>query len=175
MFITTFMEIAATVTGAAQATRDQLIEVGCGDVIRFCPIVPGDIAWDECECGMFAQTITAIFPSNIFPNPATDQRQNACGPHMRVVNVTANLVRCAPNSGDNGASPTCDALEDAAIQLECDRYVLRQAITCYLRNLRLTNRIIEFAVGTATTIGPQGSCVGVELSYQFAIPGICCT
>jgi hypothetical protein len=174
MTIIQFSDIVAIVTGAAQAVRDEIIDLGCGDVNRFCPLVPGEIAWDECDCGQFAQTITQTFPSNSFPTPAVDTRQTACGPQLLAVNVTASLTRCVPVPNDNGSSPTCDALLDAAIIMECDRQALRTAITCYLLNLRNTYRIHEFTVGNATSVGPQGGCAGIELTYQFGVANMCC-
>lgn len=173
-FVTDFNGVITVVTGAATAVREGLISTGCGDVNRFCPIVPGNIAWDECDCGMLAQTITQTFPSNVFPTAAVDQRQTACGPNLLVVNVLATLVRCVPIMDDNGNPPNCLALEDAAVQLECDRQVLRYSITCYLRSLRDQYTIHEFSVGAASSTGPEGACAGIELPYQFAISNLCC-
>ena len=167
-------DIISVVTGAATAVREELINVGCGDVNRFCPIVPGELAWDECDCGLFAQTITQSFPSNNFPTPASDSRQDTCGPKFFVINVNAYIIRCVPGPSDNGTSPSCVVLEDAAIQLECDRQALRSGITCYLRDLRNSYRIFDYSVGATTVVGPQGGCAGVEISYQFAVTGICC-
>lgn len=172
--VSNFMDVIAVVTGAGQSVRDLLITTGCGDVNRACLIVPGEIAWDECDCGQLAQTITQTYPSNNFPVAATDQRQTPCGPQMLVITVQASIVRCVPIINDNGAPPTCVSLEDAAIQLECDRHVLRQGITCYLRELRNNYRIHDFTVGSATSIGPQGACAGVDLIYQFGISNTCC-
>lgn len=169
-----FSDIISVVTGVATNVREELIQTTCGDVDRFCPIVPGEIAWDHCDCGLFAQTITETYPSNSFPSPASDDRQTACGPNMFVVNVSAVVIRCAPNPPDNATAPTCAALEDGAVQLECDRYALRRGVTCYLRSLRESYAIIDYAVSSVTATGPQGGCVGIEMSYRFAVAGFCC-
>lgn len=173
-FVSNFMNIIAVVTGTGQAVRNLLINEGCGDVNRACLIVPGEIAWDECDCGQLAQSITQTYPSNNFPVPVIDQRQTPCGPQMLVVSVLASIVRCVPIISDNGASPSCVALEDSAIQLECDRQMLRTGVTCHLRSLRDNYRIHDFTVGNATSIGPQGACAGVDMTYQFGISNICC-
>lgn len=174
MAVSLFSDIIVVVTGAAQAVRDEIIQNGCGDVNRFCPLVPGEIAADECDCGQLAQTITEIYPSNAFPTPATDTRQTACGPQMSVVSVSLSLLRCVPGPQDSGAPPTCDSLLAAAVVMECDREAARLAIACYLRNLRETYQIHEFAIGSATSVGPDGGCAGIQLPYQFAISNICC-
>lgn len=159
----------------ANSVLAYLTDFGCGVVERFCRLVPGDIAWDQCDCGMFAQTITAPYPSNTFPTPASDQPQTECGPLLIVYPVTAELVRCAPTVDDEGTAPTCAELETAARTLECDRQALRLGVTCALTDLRDTDRIIEFTVGEAASTGPQGGCVGVSLTYRIGVPNVCCT
>lgn len=172
--IVNFDEIVAVVTGAAQAVRDEIIAAGCGDVNRFCPLVPGEIAWDECDCGQLAQTITEIYPSTNFPLQAVDDRRTACGPQMSVVNVTLSLTRCVPGPNDNGSPPTCDALLAASVITECDRQAARKAVACYLMELRETYQIHEFVIGSAVSVGPQGGCSGIELPYRFGINNVCC-
>lgn len=174
MAVSLFSDIVIVVTGAAQAVRDEIVELGCGDVNRFCPLVPGAIAWDECDCGQLAQTITQIFPSNVFPTPATDTRQTACGPQLSVVNVTLSLTRCVPIVDDNGSPPSCDALLASAVILECDRQAVRTAVACHLLALRDTYQIHDFSIGPAVSVGPEGACAGVELTYQFAVSNLCC-
>lgn len=158
----------------ADSVLAYLVDFGCGDLDRFCRLVPGDIAWDQCDCGLFAQTITSTYPSNTFPTSAADTPYDACGPLLIVYAVTAELVRCAPTVDDEGTAPTCTELETAARTLECDRQALRLGVVCALTDLRDTDRIIEFTVGDAATSGPQGGCVGVSLAYRIAVSNVCC-
>lgn len=174
MAIVQFSDIVVVVTGAAQAVREEIISLGCGDVNRFCPLVPGEIAADECDCGQLAQTIVEVFPSNVFPTPATDTRQTPCGPQLSVVSVSVSLFRCVPGPNDNGTPPSCDALLNSAIVMECDRQAVRTAVACYLQELRDTYQIHDFAIGSATSVGPDGGCAGVQMTYQFAVSNICC-
>lgn len=162
------------VTGVGECVREELEDTEGGVPNRFCLLVPGDIAWDECQCGQFAQTITTDTPSNAFPAPATDQRATACGPNLLVVTVVASLTRCVPTIGRDNKPPSCGALLEAARILEDDRQALRTAVTCCLRELRQARRVIDFAVGATTAVGPQGMCAGVEMTYQFAVPNVCC-
>jgi hypothetical protein len=168
----------AIVTGVGECVREELAETDAGVPDRFCLIVPGEIAWDECECGQFAQSITTEVPSENFPFPATDRRSTACGPQFLVVTVVASLTRCVPTFDRNNKPPSCDALFAAALRLEEDRTALRRGVTCCLRGMRNTYtspiRITDFTVGAATSVGPNGMCAGVELTYQFAVSNVCC-
>jgi hypothetical protein len=173
----TFSPIAlgVVVTGVGQAVRDELITSGGGDVNRVCLAVPGEIAWDACECGQLAQSITATTPSIIFPTPATDQRVTACGPALVVVNVILSVTRCVTVMTPNSAqSPACDVLLGEALTLERDRYAVARGVTCYLRQLKENFVITDYAVGGTTSVGPAGGCAGVQLTYQFGVLNVCC-
>lgn len=174
MLTASYVDVTSVVMGAASAVTDELATLGCGTLNRVCPIVPGDIAWDECDCGLFAQTITETRPSDNFPASAADQAVTACGPRLLTVSVQAIIVRCVPGVSDNGSSPSCEALQAAATTLECDRQALRHGIRCYLRELRESYQIAEFSVGVTTSLGPQGGCAGVTLTYQFGVQNVCC-
>lgn len=166
--------VVDTVTTVATAVRERIIAEGGGDVNRFCPLVPGAIAWDECDCGQLAQTIPQVYPSDIFPAPASDTRTTPCGPQFIVVTVVLSLTRCVQGINDNGFAPTCAQLLDDALVLEADRYAVRKAILCALRELRDTYDIAEFSVGATTSVGPEGMCAGIEQAYAFALSNVCC-
>lgn len=170
-----FSQAFAVVTGVGMCVVDDLDRTEWGSPDRICLAVPGEIAWDDCQCGQFAQTITQDVPSENFPIAATDRRTTACGPQHLVVSVTASLVRCVTGiNRRDGKPPTCDELLRDARRLEDDRTALRLGVTCCLRALRDAYTITEFTVGAATTVGPQGGCVGVELTYQFGLRNVCC-
>lgn len=170
-----FSKAFTVVTGVGMCAVEELDRTEWGRPDRVCLLVPGEIAWDDCQCGQFAQTITQDVPSESFPIAATDRRVTACGPAHLVVNVTASLARCVPGPNPrNGEPPTCEQLLTAARRLEDDRTALRLGIACCLRTLRNANVITDFTMGAAITQGPQGGCVAVELSYQFGLRNVCC-
>lgn len=151
------------------------VEHGCDELFRVCYLVPGEIVWDDCHCGMLAQTITDVVPSNTPPSPATDTRQTACGPGIAVIRVTLVVVRCMPVTDDNGNPPSCDEMLSVATCVESDRAAMRKASACKLREMREAYTVLEFGVNGAATIGPQGGCVGSQLTYWFAIhDDTCC-
>lgn len=177
MLNATFTNISVVVTGVAASVLEELDQHACGPALtRVCTLVPGDIAWDECDCGMFAQSITQTYPSNAFPTPATDTPTTPCGPNLIVVDVLATIVRCIPGVDPNTNNPpTCDALFNAAQILECDRQALRAGVRCFLHELRAVDIIDNFSVGAVTSVGPQGLCGGVALSYRFSLLNVCCS
>ncbi len=163
----------AVVTGVATCIVTELAGTEGGIPDRVCPLVPGEIAWDNCECGQLAQTITAITPTKIFPQPAIED-QSRCDSTMLMVNVTTSLVRCAPTINDNGENPTCDELFTAARILEEDRFVLRKAIRCCLADFTTSYVTHNFAIGPAVSVGPNGMCVGVDVTWQFTVSYLGC-
>lgn len=167
--------VAIVVTGAGQAVADELADLGYG-VDRTCLMVPGGIAWDECDCGQLAQTVTSVVASNNFPTAAGDTPQTPCGPNQLVVNVTLSLVRCVHGPGDSGESPACSDLLSDALQLERDRFVARRELRCFLKDLYDRDLLTGFLIGSATSVGPEGQCAGIEVAYAFGIVNQgCCT
>lgn len=168
--------ISTVVTGTGIAIRDELIATGGGAVDRVDLMVPGDIAWDGCDCGQLAQSVSQVFPSNTFPSSAAEQAVTPCGAKFLVATVTASVVRCITGLGDSNSelAPTSAALLADALVLEADRAAIRKAVACYLKGLRDQYDIWDFAVGAVASAGPQGNCGGVQLTYQFSVSNDTC-
>lgn len=166
----------ATVTGVAECVVAALEDTPGGVPKRVCPIVPGSIAWDACECGQLAQTITSVAPTRVFPTPSSELPDERCGSPMAVVSVTLSLTRCVASPDDRGNSPRCAALFENAVILEADRAAVRRAVRCCLADMYAASppQIFAYAIGAANSVGPEGGCAGIELTYQFAIPNECC-
>ena len=166
------------VTGAGEYIVSELANTRGGTPDRIVLVTPGTIAWDKCDCGQFAQTITSTVSSSSFPTPANDLPVRGCGHNLEIVSVTASLLRCIPGPTQNDVAPSAAALLSSALILEEDRLVLRRAIVCYLKTLRDTHpvHIFDFTVGTAASVGPEGLCGGVEINYTFGInnTAMCC-
>lgn len=173
MDVYTLTTVAVIVTGAGQAVSDDL-EADDAGVDRTCLLVPGDIAWDSCDCGQLAQTVTSVSPSSAFPTVSADTPQTPCGPNQMIVNVTLSLVRCVTGVDENGNPPPCDVLLAEAVRLERDRFIARRAVRCYLQELYDALRLTGFSVGTSTSVGPEGLCGGSELTYSFGIGAAGC-
>lgn len=159
----------ATVTGVGEYVRGELADSEGGVPERFALIVPGQIAWDNCDCGQFAQTINSVASSRVFPTPASDAPTEPCGHPLAVVSVTVSLMRCIPGLDQSGNSPSVRSLLSAARVLEEDRQILRRSVGTHLKSLHDAYRILNYTVGVANSAGPEGQCGGVELTYTFGI------
>lgn len=175
--MTTAVDLLAfiTVTGVGDCVRAELAATSGGVPDRVCLAVPGQIVWDDCDCGQFAQTITGVNPSRNPPQPATDQGQ--CQTPYLIVDVTSSVVRCVPTIDENGNAPSCADLLASALQLEEDKAAVRRGVTRCLCDLLHQDRIVGFAVGAQTAVGEQGGCAGSELTWQFWLqnPDQCCS
>lgn len=125
-------------------------------------VVPGEIAWDECECGQLVVSEGRRFPSREFPFEELDHSAE-CGEPWLVVEYTLSLTRCAPQPSKNEVAPDIAKLEVAAAQLMKDKGVVRRAVYCCLEALYNDNSIVAFDLGAQETVGPAGRCVGSEL------------
>jgi hypothetical protein len=168
---------AVVVTGVGMCVVEELTNTpesgGVPPKMRVCLMVPGNIAWDGCDCGQFAQTIQRDYPSTRFPADESEQVIGMGGCHARplVYQVLASIIRCVP--GLKGTtpptSPTCAELLTASLIQQGDAYALRRGVECCLEQLKKTMVIAKYAVGGATFVGPEGNCGGVEMIYKFEL------
>lgn len=163
------------VTGCAEAVRAEFVELG-DEPARFCPIVPGDIAWDECCNGQFAQTITrpAIYSQNGRDEQSFIGDLNFCGPFYIGFEVQASILRCAPTQSSTGKPPLCDALSASALKVQLDAARVRGGIICCLKERLANDLISSFRIVSQVPQGPEGGCVGSVLTYQVWLPNCDC-
>ena len=166
---------AAIVTGVGMCVVQELSETPETGALpqRIALMVPGEIAWDGCECGQFAQSIQADYPSGIFPQDTSQQTQRGagCNDPPLAYQVLASITRCVSGlkNGVRIASPaTSDLLQDA-LRGEADAFVLRTAIECCLATYKREYRITDFRVGRVDKAGPEGNCFGVVMQYWFSL------
>lgn len=170
----TAIETTIIVTGTGQAALDQLALTALGPPKRKCLIVPGlDIAWDECECGQFAQTLIAEYLTNDPFDGGATTVGNGCGTSYRVISVASSIARCIPTLDANGRPPSCDKYLTAGVHDIQDRTALRSGILCHLQSLLDTNVISYYQIGQQTPLGEQGGCAGSVLVWSVAVPNRC--
>ena len=58
-------------------------------------VVPGAIAWDECDCGILAVSRAQIYLSEAFPNPVAQPFGNCDAPY-EVGEFVIQVIRCVP-------------------------------------------------------------------------------
>lgn len=168
---------AAIVTGVGLCVAEELDatpESGGGLVanpkMRVCYLVPGNIAWDGCNCGQLALTIQNIFPSVVFPTPAEDDpTTSGCEVTQLAVRALVSITRCVPGPTNTGQPPTCASLLASALEQQGDAYAVRRAVACCLSEMKRTRRIWDWRIGSSNFVGPEGGCAGSELSFVFLL------
>lgn len=167
---------AVIVTGVGMCVVDKLEATfesgGVPPNMRVCLLVPGNIAWDACDCGQFAQTIQTDYPTLTFPADASEQVLGAgggCNERPIVYQVLASIIRCVPGMTADMKPPTCAKLQTAASIMAADAWALRMAVECCLGDLQDDQVIEKFSVGRVNYVGPEGNCAGVELTYKFEL------
>lgn len=149
------------VTGIA----DALIDTPGGELQRAC-VVPGEAAWDECECGTLSVSPRRFFVSDEFPEGALGRgviRTSPCDQPWLVAEYVIQVIRCAPSPQSTGVSVSCERLAVAGQVLLVDAYVTLTTTISILCGMRASDQIIDYVLNDQVTRGPEGSCVGTEL------------
>lgn len=145
-----------------------------GPVQRAC-VVPGDIVWDGCNCGLLAVSVTRWYLTDDFPESSSgfgasaDARTTPCDLPWLVGEFHVQVVRCAPIPEGNAISVPCPALDAAAQVLLADAYVALTETVSTLCELRESDQIIDYVLGSQETRGPSGDCVGSDLTAQVGL------
>lgn len=131
-------------------------------------VVPGEIVWDQCNCGLLAISPRHWFVSDEFPEGALGRgvlRESPCDLPWLVGEITIQVVRCAPTpEGATMISVPCSKLDAAAQILISDAYVTLTETISTLCELKATDQIVDYVLGEQVTSGPEADCVGSELS-----------
>lgn len=133
-------------------------------------VVPGAIAWDECDCGLLAVSVARIFLTETFPDELSRRIGNACDAPYEVGEFVMQIVRCAPNPDDLGNAPTTAELDASAQEVLRDAYEMLHAVSVKLCQMNAAREISDFMVRPLTAQGPSGGCVGNELRAYVALP-----
>lgn len=155
-------QIARTVLTAVSA---QLNSTPAGTPGRVC-LVPGAIAWDECECngGQLAIAGSRIFMTDSFPNQNIKPQWNNAAAYIDNEFII-QIIRCAPNMSDGGAPPTCIDLEASAQVVLTDAYEVMCATASTLASMANVDTIDDYLIYDQVFVGPEGGCVGSELRF----------
>lgn len=161
-------------TIASQLVAD--IDVALADSLggrpeRAC-VVPGEVAWDECDCGMLAVTVRRWNLSDGFPGESDTRgalRIGPCDLPWIVGELHIQIVRCAPSPNNNALSVPCPRLDAAAEVLISDAYTVINQTIITLCGYKSDEEIVDYQVGEQETIGPDGGCVGSVVVVQVSI------
>jgi hypothetical protein len=131
-------------------------------------VVPGAIAWDECDCGILAVSVGPIYLTDDFPDQAIRKTGN-CDALYEVGEFIIQVVRCAPNPDDPLLAPTTAELDASAQEVLRDAYEMLKAASVKLCEMNNARDIVDFILRPLTPQGPSGGCVGNELRALVAL------
>lgn len=131
-------------------------------------IVPGAIAWDECDqCGLLALTSSRFYLTDTFPIDVvtTEMKQGA----FLAADLMVQIIRCAPTAQDTNSAPSVEALDNSAQQVLDDAFAVLCTTHTTLHTLLDTNQIVDYMMRQQLFVGPAGACVGSETIFTVAI------
>lgn len=132
-------------------------------------VVPGQIAWDECDCGLLAVSVARVFLTETFPDELSRRIGNACDAPYEVGEFVIQVVRCAPNPDDAVTPPTVAELDTSAQEVLRDAYEMLKSTSVLLCEMNRDREIADFMMRPLVPQGPTGGCVGNELRAYVAL------
>jgi len=138
------VQLAATTAGVAADARVCL--------------VPGQLAWDNCECGLIAVELVGTGFSRGGQDSSVETEDGCNGLATATYRVT--VLRCAPGVGAAGSAPTCAELDAAAKIFYDDVDALLRGVSIAMRDMYDTDIIKTYWFNGTSPTGPDGRCVG---------------
>jgi len=131
-------------------------------------MVPGAIAWDDCDCGLLAGSVGRQYLSDLFPSQLEDTA-SPCAAAWLVGVLTVQIIRCAPNMREDGTPPSVAALDGSAREVIADAWQVMSVVPCFLETLVDANEIGDYLVHPVVAQGPLGGCVGNDVTISVAL------
>lgn len=132
--------------------------------------VPGQIAWDDCDCGgQLAVTVPRVYLAETFPEETEGPVGVRCQAPYEVAEYTVSVIRCAPQPKGQALSPVMAELDAAAGLLLQDIAETMTAVSRLLCTLHEDDEISDYLVTPAESAGPEGACVGFTLRILISL------
>lgn len=153
------------------ATASELLECVCTaiDTETECPcpcrkyISVGPPVWDECCEGQIAIWLDRVFYHENFPQ---EQGQAAICSSFLAGEFKIQWLICAPTVHADGTLPSHIELTESARRVLQSLYVALRALACCLA---VAKRHRKYIIRSSRTIGPDGGCVGWEISVTIEL------
>lgn len=143
-----------------------LTPVGIPAKSRIC-VVPGTLAWDECECGLLAVEWLGAQYADSPPTPSV-QRDQGCRPYV-FSTFKVTMARCVPGPQASGHPPTIAQLDASAQAQFDDALAMLKGSTLAMMSLSDDNTILGFDMNGVVPQGPEGGCVAVTQTIDAYI------
>lgn len=124
-------------------------------------MVPGIIAWDQCECGMLAGSVGRIWPTENFPEVS---KVTQCSGGTLAGEITLQVLRCSAIGNGDDMAPSASQLDTEALTVTQDGWRLLETVMCTLAGLEDEGSILGFLTRQVVFAGPMGLCVGPQLT-----------
>lgn len=136
-------------------------------------ILTGAIAWDECEnCGLFALSAQRHYLSDTFPIEEVQVPVASIGPYQGAFlgcDMALQIVRCSPQPQGRDLAPSVEALDRSAQTIFNDAFTLLCVTTTQLQLMKKNNDIEDYLIRQCVYAGPEGACVGSELTFAVGV------
>ena len=132
--------------------------------------VPGDIAWDDCNCdGLLAVTVPRVFLSELFPDETEGPVGVRCQAPYEVAEFTVSVIRCIPQPQGQKLSPLAAELDSAAGLALQDIAESMDALSALMCQMKDADDISDYLITPAESAGPEGTCGGFTLRVLVSL------
>lgn len=146
------------------------VQSGLTNTVARAGQVPGDIAWDGCNCdGALYVTTPRVYLSEEFPGEQETPVGSRCRAPYEVGEYTVSVVRCAPQPNGQDFAPDVTDLDNAAGLLLQDIAETMDAVSVLMCSMDDADEISDYLVTPAESSGPEGDCVGFTLRVLVAL------
>lgn len=127
-------------------------------------VSPGTPAHDCCDQLAVHVGVVSEGDSSPLPPSASDARINRA-------TLIATVTRCVPMMSDNGVLPTPEELDNAAAQVDADKWALWNHIYNMINAHLLFDKCCEIIWGQIRAIAPSGGCGGSTFTITVCFDG----
>lgn len=127
-------------------------------------VAPGPVALDCCEQ-------LAVHVAPITEGASAPELPAASFARTNRVQLTVTISRCVPVPDGNGNPPPALAQEEAAQQINADKWALWNHLYNMIRDGDLFSRCCDVIWGALTPLQPNGGCGGSRLAITVCFDG----
>ncbi len=174
------MNFGPIVTSLAECVCEALESSGY-PVCSCCLDIGQPVSECDCRCVNGAAGRVSLYPQSMVPSnswpqalPAWDRYDRACGPPYIMLVLNIEITRCVPTIDESGNPPLCPDLTAAGLAWYTDATIVRQAVGCCLRDMKLSATIQRFSMGQTTPVPEQGGCAGSVLQVMVGLSHCLC-
>jgi hypothetical protein len=136
-----------------------------------------EVAFDDCCVGQLWVSWGRTYPTSSFPVELSDRDLTACLAHgtYLATDFEVGIIRCAPTLDEQGNPPSCEAIEQSALQMHHEARVILRAVTCCMKEWTADTARPRYGIWREQVpAGDGGLCVGSVLKVTVGEPLCTC-